>query len=60
MSNQVHPKQSSRPITDDQIYQISDIPKINNQDANRILESPPPNTASSGNNGHENSVRWTK
>ncbi|CUM49647.1 unnamed protein product [Debaryomyces tyrocola] len=48
---------SNNPQThnDNQIYQISDIPKINNQDTNSILQSPPPNTASSGNNGHENS-----
>ncbi|CUM55242.1 uncharacterized protein AC631_00997 [Debaryomyces fabryi] len=39
---------------DNQIYQISDIPKINNQDTNGILQSPPPNTASSGNHGNEN------
>lgn len=54
MSNQYIPN-NSQTHNDNQIYQISDIPKINNQDTNSILQSPPPNTASSGNNGHENS-----
>lgn len=38
---------------DNHIYQISDMPKLNNQDSN-ILQSPPPNTASSGPQGNEN------
>lgn len=57
LSQQFIPNSTSNPHADNNsIYQISDIPKINNQDSNNILQSPPPNTASSHPSNHTNDI----